>query len=230
MVDVLLFGALPYVAVALFLCVSIWRYRKEPYTFSSLSSQFLETDRLFWGSVPFHVGVMVLFFGHLIGFLFPRYVIMWNQVPVRLFILEATGFAAAILMFIGLVGLVARRLTTPRLKLTTSKMDLVVYFLLFFQVVTGMSIALGLRWGSAWYSHHVVPYLWSLVTFTPEVNRMAELPLLAQVHVLGAFALIGVFSFTRLVHFLVAPVPYLWRPVQVVIWNRARRRAANSRS
>ena len=49
MLDTLLFGALPYVAIVLFLVVSIQRYRKEPFSFSSLSSQFLETRRLFWG-------------------------------------------------------------------------------------------------------------------------------------------------------------------------------------
>ena len=76
--DVLLFGAFPYVAMALFLVVSIQRYRKNAYTVSSLSSQFLEAKQLFWGSVPFHLGITVLFFGHLIGFLIPRQVALFQ--------------------------------------------------------------------------------------------------------------------------------------------------------
>ena len=72
MLNALLFGALPYVAIVLFLVVSIQRYRRDPFTFSSLSSQFLETRRLFWGSVPFHVGILDVFLGHLTGFLLPR--------------------------------------------------------------------------------------------------------------------------------------------------------------
>ena len=64
MLDVILFAAFPYVAVVLFVGVSMQRYRREPFTFSSLSSQFLESRRLFWGSVPFHIGILVLFFGH----------------------------------------------------------------------------------------------------------------------------------------------------------------------
>jgi nitrate reductase gamma subunit len=68
----------------------------------------------------------------------------------------------------------------------------------------------------------VVPYLRSLFLFQPDVQRMAELPLIVRLHVVGAFALFSAFSFTRLVHALVAPVPYLWRPLQVVIWNRRR--------
>lgn len=220
--DVLLFGALPYVAMVLFLVVSIQRYRKDPFTFSSLSSQFLETRKLFWGSVPFHVGILALFFGHLLGFLLPRQLMLWNRVPLRLFVFEASGLVAAFLTLLGLVGLMLRRVSNARLRVNTTPADLAVYALLSFQIATGLWVALGLRWGSAWYTQAVVPYLRSLFMFQPEVQRMVELPLAARLHVAGAFVLFAVFSWTRLVHVLVAPVPYLWRPLQVVIWNRGR--------
>lgn len=222
MLDVLLFAALPYVSAVLFFLVSIQRYRRDPFTFSSLSSQFLETKGLFWGSVPFHIGILTLFFGHLVGFLFPRSMTLWNQVPVRLFILESTALVAALLTLLGLAGLILRRASTPRLTVATTAADVVVYLLLLFQIGTGLWVALGLRWGSAWYTQTLVPYLWSLVTFQPELARVVDLPLPARLHVLGAFVLFGAFSFTRLVHALVAPVPYLWRPNQLVIWNRPR--------
>lgn len=224
MLDILLFGALPYVAISLFLLVSIQRYRRDPFTFSSLSSQFLESRKLFWGSVPFHVGILTLFFGHLIGFLFPRQLTLWNLAPVRLFIIETAAFIAAILSLVGLVGLIMRRVSSSRLRANTSVADVVVYVLLLFQIITGMWIALYLRWGTAWYPQTLVPYLWSLVRFQPDIQRVAELDLLARLHVIGAFVVFGVFSFTRLVHALVAPVPYLWRPLQLVIWNRGRTR------
>lgn len=223
MLDFILFGALPYVSVILFLLVSIRRYRRDPFTFSSLSSQFLETRDLFWGSVPFHFGILTLFFGHLVGFLVPRSMTLWNAVPLRLFVLEATGLAAAFLTLFGFAGLVLRRARNARLRQATTVADVVVYGLLAFQILTGLWVALALRWGSAWYPQVVVPYLWSLVKLQPDVQRMAELKLPAQVHVVGAFVFFAVFSFTRLVHVLVAPVPYLWRPNQVVIWNRDRK-------
>lgn len=223
MLDLLLFAALPYVAVVLFLLVSIQRYRRDPFTFSSLSSQFLESRQLFWGSVPFHIGVLTLFFGHLVGFLFPREVMLWSSVPARLFILETTAFIAAVLTLVGLVGLIVRRTTSSRLRINTSFADVFVYLILLFQIVTGLWIALYLRWGSAWYTQTIVPYLWSLARFQPDVQRVAELALAAKLHVVGAFVLFAAFSFTRLVHILVAPVPYLWRPLQLVIWNRLRR-------
>jgi len=220
--DVLLFAALPYVAMVLFLGVSIQRYRRDPFTFSSLSSQFLESRTLFWGSVPFHVGVLTLFFGHLVGFLLPRQLTLWNLVPVRLFVFEVTALIAALLTLIGLVGLIVRRIQTPRLRVNTSNWDVIVYVLLLFQIVTGLWVAITLRWGSAWYTQTLVPYLWSIFTFQPEIKRVVELPLVARLHVTGAFVLFAAFSFTRLVHALVAPVPYLWRPLQLVIWNRQR--------
>jgi nitrate reductase gamma subunit len=222
MLNIFLFGAFPYIAMILFLIVSIERYIHAPFQFSSLSSQFLETRELFWGSVPFHIGILTLFAGHLVGFLFPRQMTLFNLVPVRLFILEASALTAAFLTLFGLVGLVLRRSTSSRLRANTSGMDVLVYVLLLFQIGTGLWVALALRWGSAWYTQTVVPYLWSLFRFQPDIQRVADLKLPAQLHIVGAFVLFAVFSFTRLVHALVAPVPYLWRPNQVVIWNKAR--------
>lgn len=222
MTDILLFGAFPYLAIALMLVVSIQRYRRDGFTVTSLSSEFLESKWLFWGSVPFHLGILLVFFGHLLGFLVPRGVLAWNAVPVRLLILETTGLMAGLLCLVGLVVLILRRMSDARLRAVTSRVDLGVYVILLFQVVTGLWIALGYRWGSAWYAAVLVPYLRSLFLLQPDVKVMADLPLVVRLHVIGAFTLFATFSATRLVHMLVAPVPYLWRRVQVVIWNRRR--------
>jgi Nitrate reductase gamma subunit len=86
------FIALPYLALFVFLIGSIYRYKSKKFTYSSLSSQFLETRKLYWGSLPFHWGIVFLFFGHLIAFAIPRSVLLWNQQPVRLAILENYSF------------------------------------------------------------------------------------------------------------------------------------------
>jgi nitrate reductase gamma subunit len=224
MIDVLLFGAFPYVAIVLFFVISIWRYRKNAYRVSSLSSQFLESRKLFWGSVPFHLGILTLFLGHLIGFLIPRQVMAWNESPLRLLVLEVTGLVAGLLTLVGLVLLIWRRHTSDRLRPLTSKIDVLLYLVLLFDVVTGLYIALGHRWGSAWYVHVLAPYLQSLFTFQPNVSLVADLPIVVKMHVVGAFVLFALFSFTRLMHILVAPIPYLWRRAQLVIWNRDRRK------
>lgn len=222
MTSVLLFGALPYLAIGLMLVVSIQRYRRDGFTVTSLSSEFLESKWLFWGSVPLHLGIITVFFGHLIGFLVPRSVMAWNAVPLRLLILETTGLMAGILTLVGLVVLIARRASDARLRAVTSPVDIGVYVILLFQVITGLWIALGLRWGSAWYTHVLVPYLRSLLVLQPDVRIMDDMPLVVRLHVIGAFFLFATFSATRLVHMLVAPIPYLWRRVQIVVWNRKR--------
>lgn len=220
--DILLFGAFPYVAVVMLVVISLFRYRANQFTISSLSSQFLEGRRLFWGSVPFHIGISVVFFGHLTGFLIPRSVQLFGTVPARLLLMELTGLVGALMLLTGLILLVVRRLRDPRLLAVTGPTDFVVYALLLFQAFSGLYVALFLRWGTAWYVQVAVPYLRSLFLLRPDLQRMAELPLMAQLHVLGAFTLFAVFSFTRLMHVLVAPLPYLWRSTQLVIWNRDR--------
>jgi nitrate reductase gamma subunit len=226
--DTLLFGAFPYVAMTVFLLISIQRYRSNAFTISSLSSQFLENRQLFWGSVPFHLGIITLFCGHLIGFLFPHSVQAFNGSPVRLMILESTGLTAALLFLWGLVLLMIRRFSNKRLLAVTSNADILVYVLLLFQAGTGLYIALFLRWGSSWYVQIAVPYVRSIFTASPDVAIMANLPWMVRLHVLGAFTLITAFAFTRLMHVLVAPVPYVWRRVQLVIWNRDRKTIRNA--
>jgi len=54
-VDSLLFIALPYVALVVFMIGTIYRYQ-HGFKYSSLSSQLLETESLFPASVAFHVG------------------------------------------------------------------------------------------------------------------------------------------------------------------------------
>ncbi len=131
--DYLLFAVAPYVAVTLLLSVSIWRYFFQKYKFSSLSSQFLESNDLFLGSVPWHYGILILFAGHLIGFLFPRHVLLWNSLPVRLVILEVTALIFGLLCLVGLIQLIKRRLTHPRIQAVTSWLDMVVLVFLLIQ-------------------------------------------------------------------------------------------------
>src|SRR3972149_6216768 len=136
-----LFIGLPYAALVVFLIGTIYMYRSAKFKFSSLSSEFLEAKRLFWGSVPFHWGIVFLFFGHLIAFLFPRSVLAWNSQPVRLIILEVSAFIFGISMLVGLFNLVIRRYTNPRLRIVANRMDGVIYALLILQTVTGLWVA-----------------------------------------------------------------------------------------
>lgn len=218
--DDLLFGVLPYVAVAVALVGTVWRFLSNRYSISSLSSQFLESRRLFWGSVPWHYGILVVLAGHLTAFLIPRSVLAWNGVPWRLYVLEITALAFGLLTLVGLILLMIRRATSARIRVVTSGMDVILLLVLLVQVVAGVWTAIVYRWGSSWYAAFAVPYLWSVIKLQPDITLVSNLPFMVQVHMTGAFVFIALIPFTRLIHFLTAPIQYLWRPYQVVIWNR----------
>ena len=129
---------LPYAALVLFVVGSIYRYQSTKYTYSSLSSQFLEGKQLFWGSMPFHWGLLVLFLGHLIAFLMPESLLAFNSHPVRLLIIEISAFMFALIVLVGILTLFVRRITNPRLQVVTTRMDLIVEILLILEVIIGI--------------------------------------------------------------------------------------------
>lgn len=213
------FIALPYIAVIVFLVGTIYRYRSTSFSYSSLSSQFLEGKKLFWGSIPFHIGILVVFFGHLTAFMFPRETLLWNSEPVRLIILEVSAFIFGLSVLFGLIMLFYRRITNARLRVVTTKMDIFIELFLIVEVVLGCWIALGYRWGSSWFAADLSPYLWSIVKLSPQIDAVSAMPVVIKLHIIIAFLIVLIFPFTRLVHFLVAPLHYITRPYQVVIWN-----------
>ena len=216
--DYFFFSAFPYVAIIVFLVGTIYRYRQKGFEVTSLSAQFLEGKQGFWGTVPFHFGILMVFLGHLVVFLFPNAVLAWNSDPVRLIAHEGLGFTFAVALLVGLVALIFRRLFHPRLKVVTTRMDLLVELVLLAQVILGCWIALGYRWGSSWFAADLSPYLWSILKLNPQPEAVVAMPLVIKAHIVGAFSILLIFPFTRLVHIVVAPFHYLWRPYQVVIW------------
>lgn len=230
MLNTMMFVALPYVAMAIFFIGTIYRYRSRGFQVSSLSSEFLERKKLFWGSQPFHWGLLVLFFGHLIAFLFPRTVLAWNGTPVRLLILEYSSFAFALGTLLGLLLLIRRRLGNKRVLVVSNRMDMLVYTVLLTQILSGLGVAFFVRWGSSWFASSVTPYLRSLFALNPDIAAVSAMPWLIQVHIISAFSIIAIVPFTRFMHFLVAPIDYLWRGYQLVIWNWGRRSIRSSGS
>lgn len=222
MSDMILFGAFPYVAVALLVGVGIYRYCVDRYSWSSQSSQFLESRILYWGSVPWHYAILAILIAHFLAFLFPA---GWGVIlgrPIRLYLLEVTGLGLGVSTLIAICLLVFRRALNPRVSAVTSFIDWLVLAALLVQVATGVYIAFTLRWGSVWYLHTVTPWLWSLVKLNPQVQYLAVMPAVVKLHAFNAFLILALFPFSRLVHVVSVPLTYLSRPYQVVIWNRRR--------
>jgi len=160
MIDMILFGVFPYVAVALAVAVGIYRYCFDRYSYSSQSSQFLESRALFWGSVPWHYAILLVLLAHLLAFLFPS---AWGALlgaPGRLYLLEVTGMALGVVSTISMLVLILRRVGNARVSAVTTTVDWILLVALLIQVATGIFIAITMRWGGFWYLHTVSPWLW----------------------------------------------------------------------
>ncbi len=114
--------------------------------------------------------------------------------------------------FLGLTLLIYRRLTDPRIRATSSVMDITILLLLYAQLILGMSTifvsAQHLDGGemlvlAGWAQH--------LVTLRPDAaDLIAEVPLLYKLHILLGLTIFLVFPFSRLVHIWSAPVELCW--------------------
>ncbi|MBI4581610.1 MAG: respiratory nitrate reductase subunit gamma [Planctomycetes bacterium] len=224
--DQFLFVVLPYLALVIFFVETIRRYREQKFTYSSLSSQFLENQQHFWSLVPFHYGILVVLLGHVVAFLLPAQVLAWNQRPLRLYVLEASALVFGILSLVGIFTIVIRRTADLKVRTVTSVADWILYVLLLIQIGSGVYIAVFHPWGSSWFAASATPYLWSIVKLNPDPTYVIALPLAVKLHIVNASLVIGFFPFTRLVHVLVVPNPYLWRKPQVVRWYCRPRGAA----
>jgi nitrate reductase gamma subunit len=218
----LFFLILPYLALILALVVTVYRSITRPFTISSLSSQLLERKQLFWGSISFHYGIVYILLGHLLALIFPKSLVLWNAVPLRLYLLELTGIAMGIWALAGLLILIYRRAANARIRAVSSAMDYLVLFLLLVSVVTGVIVATSYRFGSYWFTSIFTPYLWSILTLQPQPELVAPLPWTIKLHVINFFVLLALFPFSRLVHIITYPLGYLIRPWQIVIWARRR--------
>ena len=174
--NTLLFLIFPYVAIILAIIVMVYRAVYRPFTISSLSSQLLESKKLYWGSIPFHWGILIILIMHLLAILLPRGLTLWNAHPIRLYLLEITGLALGLWSLSGLLVLIWRRLSNKHIQAVTTPMDIIILLLLLVSVVTGVVTATAYRFGSYWFTGVFTPYIISLFTLQPNVTLVAPLP------------------------------------------------------
>jgi nitrate reductase gamma subunit len=215
-----LFLIFPYISLSVLVIASFYRSIYQPFSISSLSSQLLERKKLYWGSISFHWGIVIILLGHLLALIFPWGLRLWDSSPVRLYLLEFTGLALGIWAFVGLLILLWRRLGERRLLVISTPMDFIVLLLLILSSLTGVIMSTIYRFGSFWFTGIFTPYLWGILTFQPHPEMLATLPWLIKLHVFNFFLLLLVFPFSRLVHILTVPLSYLFRPWQIVIRTR----------
>ena len=217
-----LFGIYPYIALCIFLFGSLARFEREQYTWKTDSSQVLYQGNLRVGNILFHIGVIGLFFGHLVGLLTP--VAVWDALGVshglkQLVAMTAGGIMGACCL-LGLLILLHRRLTNPRIRAVTKTGDKVLLLWLLTTLLLGLSTIVV---SSRHLDGHAMVLLmtWAQHIFTFQgdaASYIQEADLLFKLHLFMGMTLFVIFPFTRLVHVWsgFASVTYLGRAWQIV--------------
>ena len=218
------YGIYPYIALTVLAVGSIARYERDPYTWKSSSSQLLRRKQLIWGSILFHVGVLAIFGGHLVGLLTP--LALWDAIGVshgtKQLIAIILGGGAGIMMLVGGLMLAHRRLFDARIRARSSFADTSILLLLIAQVILGLMtilVSLGHLDG-----HEMTKFMaWAQGIFTLDGNAASYIEdtnILFKLHIFLGLTIFLIFPFTRLVHMLSAPVRYLWRGGYQIVRTR----------
>ncbi|MEI4263699.1 respiratory nitrate reductase subunit gamma [Roseovarius sp. D0-M9] len=229
----LIFGIMPYAVLAIALIGTIARYERDPFTWKTSSSQLLRRKQLMWGSVLFHVGIIVLFFGHLIGLFTPIWILDTLGIPYGLkqWVAVILGGAAGLAALVGASMLLHRRLFDTRIRVNSSFADIAILVALWLQIVVGLgTIVLTLEHMDG--SEMVRFMTWSQSVMGLQLNAWAQVVnvhWLYKVHIVLGMVIVAAFPFTRLVHMLSVPIRYVTLRTGYQIVRTRRRRPLEER-
>ena len=225
-----LFGIYPYIALSVMIIASIARYERDPFTWKSKSSQLLRKRQFIWGSVLFHVGVLVIFVGHFVGLLTPIAVFDALGIPhgAKQLMAVVAGGVAGVMALAGGLLLLHRRLMDPRIKANSTFADTGILALLMLQLLLGVgSIAVSLQNLDGHEMVKLMTWAQDIVYLQPgAVDAISEAHWIFKAHITVGLTIFLLFPFTRLVHIISAPVRYLWRPGYQIVRTRRQLRAA----
>lgn len=225
-----LFGIYPYICLTVFLVGSVIRFDREQYGWRSQSSQLLRRRQLTWGSNLFHAGILIILVGHTGGLLTPVAVFeaLGISHTAKQLVAIVVGGVAGVLCLIGLVMLLHRRLSDPRILRTSSFADIAVLVLLLVQLLLGLgTIFVSLQHLDGDEMIALMNWAQHIVTLRPGAAAyVSEVSLVFKLHLVLGMSLFLLFPFTRLVHIWSAPVWYLGRRGYQIV--RTRRQTGRS--
>ncbi|QIG46712.1 respiratory nitrate reductase subunit gamma [Nordella sp. HKS 07] len=220
----ILFGIYPYIAITVMVIASIARYERDPFTWKSKSSQLLRKKQFIAGSVLFHVGVLMIFAGHLVGLLTPIQIFDMLGIGhgTKQLLAIVAGGVAGIMALVGGALLLHRRLFDPRIRANSTLADTGIMVLLMAQLLLGLMtivVSLGHLDGA-----EMVKFMsWAqgiIYLRAGAADHIADVHWLFKAHILLGLTIFLLFPFTRLVHMFSAPVRYLWRPGYQIVRSR----------
>lgn len=218
--NTVLFGYYPYIAISVFFIGSLARYDRDQYTWRTGSSQFLRAKELRLGSNLFHIGILLLFVGHFVGLLTPPAVyhaLGLSTTAKQLLAVVAGGVFGGVCLR-GIIILIRRRLTDPRIRATSSRMDIFILLLIGVQLVLGLlTLPISLYHYDGANMLLLSEWAQRIVTFrSGAADQISDIGIVFKLHLFLGQTLFLVFPFSRLVHVWSVPLGYITRPYQVV--------------
>lgn len=219
-----IFQIFPYITISVLILGSIVRFDRDPYSWRSKSSQLLRKKQLIWGSVLFHVGILIVLGGHAVGLLTPIWIfdMMGISHGFKQLMAMIVGGIAGVACLIGLLLLLHRRLFDSRIRATSSFSDIMVLVLLLAQLLLGLySIVI-----SAGHldGHEMVKFMnWAqhIVTFrSGAADFIIDVHPVFKMHLILGMIIFTIFPFTRLVHIWSAPIFYVFRRQYQIVRRR----------
>lgn len=219
-----LFQIFPYISLSVLVLGSIVRFDRDPYTWRSKSSQILRKKQLYWGSILFHVGILIVLAGHVVGLMTPIVVFDFLHIShgFKQIMAMTVGGIAGVFCLIGLLMLLHRRLADPRIRANSSFSDIMVLVLLLVQLLLGLGgIPISMQHLDG---HEMVKFMnWvqHIVTFRGgAADFVSDVHIIFKLHLVLGMLLLVVWPFTRLVHVWSAPVFYIFRRQYQIVRRR----------
>ncbi|MBZ5486518.1 respiratory nitrate reductase subunit gamma [Halomonas aquamarina] len=215
----LIYGYYPYLAGTVFLLGSLVRFDHGQYTWKTGSSQMLSSRHMRLASNLFHVGIIVIFFGHLVGMLTPHWVYApFLHAGTKQLVAIVVGGIAGAMCLVGGGMLLYRRLFMARVRQSSSLMDTLILAILVVQAGLGMGtifFSLGHMDGEMMLT--LSSWAQAIVFFSGgAADYMQDVSWIYKVHIFLGLTIILLFPFTRLVHVWSAPFGYVTRRYQLV--------------
>ncbi|QNR06888.1 respiratory nitrate reductase subunit gamma [Macrococcoides canis] len=213
--DQLLWVIFPYACIATFIIGHIFRFKYDQFSWTAKSSEFVEKKSLMWGSILFHLGIIPVILGHVVGLGIPASWLRAIGVSDHLYHIGAVyiGSIFGIVTLIGMLLLTARRVTNENVRKLSSLSDILVNFLLLFIVFIGCysTFVTNATLPDFDYRNTISEWFRGLLILRPEAGYMEGVPLSFKIHVITGFLITALWPFTRLVHVWSVPVNYVGR-------------------
>ena len=217
------FGIYPYIAITVFFLGSLLRYDRDQYTWKASSSQMLSKKDMRLGSNLFHIGIIALFFGHLMGLLTPHwaYHFMMSAGTKQMVAMTAGGIFG-LTCLVGMILLIRRRMLDARIRATSQATDLPILLILFVQLVLGLlTIPFSAQHMDGSSMLALASWAQHLVTFQGDAaSFVIGEAFIFKIHLFLGLTIFLVFPFTRLVHVWSVPIQYLTRRGYQIVRKR----------